>query len=219
MSTNTLPISRKALNGFLQRIRHVYTLDPEKTSAMEHALHLYLDNDNSYRLAIPDTDRTAFEFLRHEIDTAIERSRRARERARLRREAKASLDTVSPDTSENIPAETPSNPTAISPANKPEPTPAEVLANGTTIPVITPDRFRADSDNCIVIDSDETDPTYAGPVEVRIDPTGCQPLSYSIKYPAPATSSGTRSQRRAEERKAKKDLLAAMRRLRNGIKP
>lgn len=118
MSTNALPISRKALNGFLQRIRQVYSLDPEKTSAMERALRLYLDNDNSYRLAIP-----------------------------------------------------------------------------------------------------ETDPTYAGPVEVRIDPTGYQPLSYSIKYPAPATSSGTRSQRRAEERKAKKDLLAAMRRLRNGINP
>ena len=90
MSTNTLPISRKALNGFLQRIRQAYSLDPEKTSAMERALHLYLDNDNSYQLAIPDTDRTAFEFLRHEIDTAIERSRRARERARMRREMIAS---------------------------------------------------------------------------------------------------------------------------------
>lgn len=124
MSTNTLPISRKALNGFLQRIRQVYSLDPEKTTAMERALHLYLDNDNSYQLAIPDTDRTAFEFLRHEIDTAIERSRRARERARLRREAKASLATVSPDTSETSrPKPHPSPRQQIRPTNPSQPPP------------------------------------------------------------------------------------------------
>lgn len=194
---NTLPISRKAYTGFIQRIRQVYSSDSEKTTAMENALRLYLDNDFSYQLAIPETDRHAFEFLRHDIDTAIERSRRARERARQRKEAKTSAITNDQSTSVE------SNP---APAN-------------------TPDRLRTDSNGYIVIDSDETDPTYDGPVEVRIDPSGCEPYSYSLKYPAPAQApapaspSGTRSQRRAEERRAKKDLLATMRRIRNGLNP
>ncbi|MCM1052182.1 MAG: hypothetical protein NC349_09485 [Paenibacillus sp.] len=213
MNTNTLPISRKAYTGFIQRIRQVYSFDPDKTTAMENALRLYLNNDNSYQLSIPETDRHAFEFLRHDIDTAIERSRRARERARQRKEAKASAITNDQSTSvESTPA----------PANNQEtPNTDNPSLENIKIPVVTPDRLRTDSNGCIVIDSDETDPTYNGPVEVRIDPSGCQPYSYSLKYPAqtpaPASPSGTRSQRRAEERRAKKDLLAAMRRIRNGF--
>ncbi|MCM1051655.1 MAG: hypothetical protein NC349_06810 [Paenibacillus sp.] len=218
MSTNVLPISRKAYSGFIQRIRQVYSFDPDRTEAMENALRLYLDNDSAYSLAFSEADRHAFEFLRHDIDTAIDRSRRARERARLRKEAKAQATSVAED----------SKPATASNQETPKADNSSLenikLPEGAiVIPVVTPDRLRTDSNGCIVIDSDETDPIYDGPVEVRIDPSGCQPYSYSLKYPAPAptpapatvSSAGTRSQRRAEERRAKKDLLAAMRRIRN----
>lgn len=48
-------------------------------------LDRYLAGDHSAGDTLPATSRTAFAFLRQEIDVAIQRSMRARERARQRR--------------------------------------------------------------------------------------------------------------------------------------
>lgn len=56
---------------------------------MIQALNDYLKGDHSYRWGLDPACRLAFEFLRQEIDKAIERSRKARERAALRRSRKA----------------------------------------------------------------------------------------------------------------------------------
>lgn len=89
---STLPISKKAYVGFTERIRQVFAMDTAKAGIMIGVLDRYLDGDIDAPDTLDDSMRMAFEFLRHDVDLAIERSRRARERARLRREAKAAAD-------------------------------------------------------------------------------------------------------------------------------
>ena len=97
-----IPISRKAYIRFVERIRSVYADDPAKASNVERSLELYLCRDTDYTLFLADpADRRGFEFLRQEVDKAIECSRNARMRARMRREAK--------EASANIPAQVPTH--------------------------------------------------------------------------------------------------------------
>lgn len=99
--TSVSPISRKAMAGFISRIDNAIE-DSGLRDTMKNALHMYLDgNAEEARMALPAQLRTAFEFLRQEIDKAIERSSKARLRARMRREAK--------EASANIPAQVPTD--------------------------------------------------------------------------------------------------------------
>ncbi len=86
MKNNQLPISAKAYARFITRIETALADSPTCITAMRNALDRYLAGETSVADTLPTHLRTAFLFLRHEIDTAIERSRRARERARMRRE-------------------------------------------------------------------------------------------------------------------------------------
>ena len=86
MKNNQLPISAKAYARFITRIETTLADSPTCITAMRNALDRYLAGETSVADTLPTHLRTAFLFLRHEIDTAIERSRRARERARMRRE-------------------------------------------------------------------------------------------------------------------------------------
>ena len=85
MNAPVLPISRKAYIRFTDRINRVYGPDTSEANAMITVLDRYLAGDHSAGDTLPATSRTAFAFLRQEIDLAIERSMRARERARQRR--------------------------------------------------------------------------------------------------------------------------------------
>jgi hypothetical protein len=85
MNAPALPISRKAYIRFTDRINRVYGPDTSEANAMITVLDRYLAGDLSAGDTLPATSRTAFAFLRQEIDLAIERSMRARERARQRR--------------------------------------------------------------------------------------------------------------------------------------
>ncbi len=85
---DNLPLSRKAYDGFVGRIRAILGTTFEGDSMIQ-ALNDYLKGDHSYRWGLDPACRLAFEFLRQEIDRAIERSRKARERAALRRSRKA----------------------------------------------------------------------------------------------------------------------------------
>lgn len=100
MKNNQLPISAKAYARFITRIETTLADSPTCITAMRNALDRYLAGETSVADTLPTHLRTAFLFLRHEIDTAIERSRRARERARMRREMIAS----------SVPGPTPSSP-------------------------------------------------------------------------------------------------------------
>lgn len=88
---DNLPVSRKAYDGFVGRIRAILGNTFEGDS-MIHALDDYLKGDHSYKWGLDLVCKLAFEFLRQEIDRAIERSRRARERAALRRSRKAECE-------------------------------------------------------------------------------------------------------------------------------
>ncbi len=80
-----LSISRNAYKRFVDRILKVYLPDVESADVMISALDAYLSGGLD-AVSITDASmRTAFAFLRQEIDVAIERSRRARERARIRK--------------------------------------------------------------------------------------------------------------------------------------
>lgn len=93
-----LPISRKAYNRFINRIISVFADDPEGLSEMIATFDAYL-TDPSAQCSLSDQSmRVAFAFLRQEIDLAIERSRRARQRA-IDRKASASPTTVHDNTS------------------------------------------------------------------------------------------------------------------------
>lgn len=81
-------ISQKAYDRFVARIKDVYSgyiMDP---APMLRALDAYLDGNRGAHYSLPPLAHLAFLVLRQDIDAAIERSRAARERARLRREAK-----------------------------------------------------------------------------------------------------------------------------------
>lgn len=82
---SSLPVSKKAYNGFTDRIRQVYVSDASRSALMIDVLDRYLDGDKVAPDTLDEHMRMAFEFLRHDVDLAIERSRRARERARARR--------------------------------------------------------------------------------------------------------------------------------------
>lgn len=97
-------MSRKAYDGFVGRIRAILGNTFEGDS-MIHALDDYLKGDHSYKWGLDLVCKLAFEFLRQEIDRAIERSRRARERAALRRSRKAECEAttvVSADVAESV---------------------------------------------------------------------------------------------------------------------
>lgn len=101
---DNLPMSRKAYDGFVGRIRAILGNTFEGDS-MIHALDDYLKGDHSYKWGLDMACKLAFEFLRQEIDRAIERSRRARERAALRRSRKAECEAaavVSADVAEPV---------------------------------------------------------------------------------------------------------------------
>ena len=85
---DNLPISRKAYDGFVDRIRSILGKTFEG-DFMVQALNDYLRGGDSYKWGLDFTYRLVFEFLRQDIDKAIERSRKARERAAMRRIRKA----------------------------------------------------------------------------------------------------------------------------------
>lgn len=116
---STSPISRKAMAGFISRIDNALDA-PALRDSMKQALNLYLDGEaGSARASLPSELSTAFEFLRQEVDKAIERSRNARMRARMRREAK--------EASANIPAQIPTD--KQQPLPEPEKNPTEPTEN------------------------------------------------------------------------------------------
>lgn len=113
-------ISQKAYDRFVARIKDVYSgyiMDP---APMLRALDAYLDGNRGAHYSLPPLAHLAFLVLRQDIDAAIERSRAARERARLRREAKMQQTATDiPSPSETPPAD---NTTHQSPH---EPTPQQ----------------------------------------------------------------------------------------------
>lgn len=122
-----LPISRNAYKRFINRIISVFADDPSGMSEMIAAFDSYLADPASPINFINPSMRAAFSFLRQDIDVAIERSSRARQRA-LARKATAPPSTPNATTPEgtisHIPSTTPectSSPSHVS-STTPEPT-------------------------------------------------------------------------------------------------
>lgn len=107
-----LPISRNAYKRFINRIISVFADDPAGMSEMITAFDSYLTDPASPIIFINPSMRVAFSFLRQDIDVAIERSRRARQRALARKS----------------PATTTLNATTISNATTPEGTTTHIPA-------------------------------------------------------------------------------------------
>lgn len=84
-----LPVSRNAFNKFVARIYDVYAGNIDLARLMVLVLEAYLLGDMVMAMALLDRhgDRNVFKFLCQEVDVAIERSRRAKERARIRASA------------------------------------------------------------------------------------------------------------------------------------
>lgn len=80
-----LPISRNAYKRFINRIISVFADDPSGMSEMIAAFDSYLADPASPINFINPSMRAAFSFLRQDIDVAIERSSRARQRALARK--------------------------------------------------------------------------------------------------------------------------------------
>lgn len=150
-ATRRRRISQKAYDRFVARIKDVYSgyiMDP---APMLRALDAYLDGNRGAHYSLPPLAHLAFLVLRQDIDAAIERSRAARERARLRREAKMQeTATDSPSPSEPPPADntTPQSPphpeatpqqTPSPSANEPQPLPDDDPTDHTPPPPDTPD--------------------------------------------------------------------------------
>ncbi|MCM1051166.1 MAG: hypothetical protein NC349_04325 [Paenibacillus sp.] len=211
-----IPISRKAYIRFVQRIRLVYADNPAKASDIERSLELYLSRDTDYALYLADpADQRGFEFLRQEIDIAIERSAKARERARLRKERNAS--TPAPVSSDEPVL---SAPEASVPSDNPDnmagPLPA-VPADG-AIRAELPDSIagncppstlsaKIENGECVIYDPACEGASPDEIMELRIDP--------STFRGTPVKGAMTRSERRAMERDMKKRILAAARRDKN----
>ena len=87
---NNLPISKNAYTRFTARIIEVLKSDQKAISIMCAALDRYLSGDTDAADSLPPTLRMAFCFLQHDIDIAIQRSTRARMRARLRKASSTS---------------------------------------------------------------------------------------------------------------------------------
>ena len=84
MIKNARPVSEKAYKCFTERIRLVVR-EPQRMIA---ALDLYLSgNRTTYADGLTEGETITFEMLRFEIDRAIDRSARARQRARARRQS------------------------------------------------------------------------------------------------------------------------------------
>lgn len=125
-SSGRLPISRKAYDRFVARIKDVYSgyiLDP---TPMLEALDDYLAGNKGAHFRLPALAYLAFLVLRQDIDAAIERSRAARERARKRRAGKnhdASTDeseSSAPPPADDTPRQPPSHP-YVTPPHTPSP--------------------------------------------------------------------------------------------------
>lgn len=101
MKKHTLPISRKAYEGFRERIRTVSKAFGFDAAVMLTILDQYLDGDKNAGASAPMPINMAFQMLRFEIDRAITRSARARENARLRRERRQAERTNVSDMTEN----------------------------------------------------------------------------------------------------------------------
>lgn len=101
---DNLPLSHKAYDGFVGRIRAILGTTFEGDSMIQ-ALNDYLKGDHSYRWGLDPVCKLAFEFLRQEIDKAMERSRKARERAALRRSRKAESEALAEPVAESVAAE------------------------------------------------------------------------------------------------------------------
>lgn len=122
-SASALPISRKAYLRFTDRINRVYGSGSANATRMLTVLDRYLAGDYLAGETLPVSERTAFAFLRHEIDMAISRSCKARERARLRRAGAETATPTEPALSEETQPEPatsttePDTPTLGAPAN------------------------------------------------------------------------------------------------------
>lgn len=92
---NNLPISKNAYTRFTARIIEVLKSDQKAISTMCAALDRYLSGDTDAADSLPPTLRMAFCFLQHDIDIAIQRSTRARMRARLRKASSTSSPSAS----------------------------------------------------------------------------------------------------------------------------
>ncbi len=99
---NTLPVSRKFLARIRQRLTDLLaTLGHTDSTSLESIMSMILAylNGNPPSLPSPSDESYCFHIifltLRAEIDTAVERSRRARERARLRAEQRRHVTTAS----------------------------------------------------------------------------------------------------------------------------
>lgn len=114
-----LPISRNAYKRFINRIISVFADDPSGMSEMITAFDSYLTDPASPINFINPSMRAAFSFLRQDIDVAIERSRRARQRA-LARKSSATPSTPNATTTSN--ATTTEGTTTHIPSTTPEPT-------------------------------------------------------------------------------------------------
>ena len=90
------PISRKAYLEIIARIYDVFGEGSEEADIMIEAVDFYIKH-GYYSGNLVRGMGMAFMFLRYEIDIAIERSRVARERARLRREGTGCNEKVVPD--------------------------------------------------------------------------------------------------------------------------
>ena len=82
--TSRLPISRKAYKGFVDCIQSLLG-ESAGAASLITALDLYLSGDSRYADGLDASLRLAFEFLRQDVDKAVERSRKARERAAQRK--------------------------------------------------------------------------------------------------------------------------------------
>lgn len=80
---SSLPVSRKAYEGFVARINDVMGTS-RKAQMMIDAMDRYLAGDSDCTSKLDSGCRMAFEFLRQDIDVAMLRSKRARERALAR---------------------------------------------------------------------------------------------------------------------------------------
>lgn len=116
-----LPISRNAYKRFINRIISVFADDPAGMSEMIAAFDSYLADPASPIQFIDPSMRAAFSFLRQDIDVAIERSSRARQRALARKAtATPSTPTTPEGTTTHIPSTAPED--TYSPSTTPETT-------------------------------------------------------------------------------------------------
>ena len=105
-NVNALPVSKKAYLRLVARIDKAFEFYHEQSvpnAVMIAALNRYLIGDVEVIDQLPPALYIAFQFVMQDADMAVERSRKARERARLRRESRVAAfagSTESIETSE-----------------------------------------------------------------------------------------------------------------------